>query len=237
MSDVPRFSGFPRDALLFFKAIEKNNNRDWFEAHKKNYQTSVLAPAEAFVSLLGPRLRKFSRDLSFDPRTNGTGSIKRIYRDVRFARDKSPYKTYLGILFWQGTRKAKKENPGFLFHLDADGGRVFAGLYGFPPDVLKVYRAALVDARLGRELAVAMETIGKKRGYELGGPHYKRVRQGFDPDHPRAELLRHNNLYARSPRIPPGIVTSPKLLDACFKHCAAMAPVVTWLAKVQKRGA
>ncbi len=235
MSDVPRFSGFPRDALRFFSAIKKNNDRTWFEAQKKNYQASVLATAEAFVSILGPRLRTLSKDLRFDPRTNGTGSVKRIYRDTRFSKDKSPYKTYLGILFWQGPRKAKKENPGFLFHLDEKGARIFAGLYAFPPDVLKAYRAALLDKRLGKELVFAMESIGKKRGYELGGPHYKRVPQGYDANHPRAELLRHNNLYAISPRIEPATVMSPKLLDACFKQCRDMAPLVSWLAKVERR--
>jgi uncharacterized protein (TIGR02453 family) len=233
MSDIPRFSGFPRDALRFYKAIKKNNNRTWFESHRADYQASVLTPAEAFVSILGPRLRALSKDVRFDPRTNGAGSVKRIYRDTRFSKDKTPYKTYLGILFWQGARKAKKENPGFLFHLDAGGGRVFAGLYAFPPDVLKAYRAAVIENRTGRKLAAAMESIGKMRGYELGGPHYKRVPQGCDPGHPRAELLRHNNLYALSPRIPPETVTSPKLLEVCFKHCRAMSPIVSWLAEVQ----
>ncbi len=233
MRDVPRFSGFPKEALQFFKAIKKNNNRKWFEAHKKEYQANVLAPAEAFVSMLGPRLKNISRDIRFDPRTSGTGSVKRIYRDTRFSKDKTPYKTYLGILFWEGNRKAKKENPGFLFHLDADGGRLFAGLYGFPADFLKAYREAVDDSRGGKELARALEAIAKKPGYTTGGPSYKRVPRGYPADHPRAELLRHSNLYALSPRIPASTISSPKLLDACFEHCKAMAPLVGWLARVE----
>ncbi|MDP3939869.1 MAG: DUF2461 domain-containing protein [Deltaproteobacteria bacterium] len=232
MRDVPRFSGFPKEALQFFKAIKKNNNRKWFEAHKKEYEANVLAPAEAFVSMLGPRLRSLSRDIRFDPRTSGTGSVKRIYRDTRFSKHKTPYKTYLGILFWQGNRKAKKENPGFLFHLDADGGRLFAGLYGFPPDYLKAYRESVDDSRRGKELARVLESIAKKPGYTTGEPSYKRVPQGYAADHPRAELLRHGNLYALSPRIPASTVSSPKLLDACFMHCKVMAPLVGWMAKV-----
>lgn len=235
MQDLPRFSGFPGEALRFFKAIKKNNNRKWFEAHKGEYQESVLAPAGAFVSLLGPRLRGLSRELRFDPSTGGSGSVKRIYRDIRFSKDKTPYKTYLGILFWQGNRKAKKENPGFLFHLDSDGGRVFAGLYAFPPDLLRAYRQAVDDDRLGKDLARVLEAIAKKPGYSAGGPSYKRVPRGYDAAHPRAELLRHSNLYALSPRIPASVVTSPKLLDVCFKHCQAMAPLVAWLARVDGR--
>jgi hypothetical protein len=90
---------------------------------------------------------------------------------------------------------------------------------------------------MGKRLAQALEAIAKKRGYETGGPRYKRVPQGYDPEHPRAELLRHGSLYALSPRIPATEVTTPKLLDVCFKHCQVMAPLVAWLAKVDQGAA
>jgi uncharacterized protein (TIGR02453 family) len=235
MNELIPFSGFPKECFRFFREISKNNNRRWFEDHKAEYQEVVLAPAQAFVTTLGHRLRTLSKEVRFDPRTSGTGSIRRIYRDTRFSKDKTPYKTHLGIIFWQGLRKSKTDNPGYFFHLDPHGAKVFAGMYLFPPALLGAYRSAVADNRLGRELIEGLESVRKRSGYKVADIHYKRVPSGYAPDHPRADLLRYNAVYAISPQVDKATAMTPKLVDVCFKHCRMMAPLNDWISKVARR--
>ncbi len=110
MSKTPNFYGFPAEALRFLEELSKNNNREWFNAHKQEYQDHVLAPAQDFVLALGERLRTISAGIIYDTRTSGSGSILRTHRDIRFSKDKTPYHTYVRMVFWEGSRK-KMENP------------------------------------------------------------------------------------------------------------------------------
>ena len=105
------FDGFSHDTVAFFEALQENNNKEWFNENKTNFERNVLEPARGFVVALGQRLKeKISQDIIADPRTDK--SIFRLYRDTRFSKNKSPYKTHMGIFFWEGERK-KLENPGF----------------------------------------------------------------------------------------------------------------------------
>ena len=107
------FTGFPREGIQFLRDIDDNNNRDWFEAHKHIYQTALVEPAQAFIVALGERLQTIAPNVQYDTRTNGSGSLMRIYRDVRFSKDKSPYKNWIGIVFWEGQGK-KTDNSSSL---------------------------------------------------------------------------------------------------------------------------
>ena len=114
----------------FLKDLESNNNRDWFQANKARYEDQIKEPALQFISDFGPLLRKVSPHFRADPRPNG-GSLFRIYRDVRFAKDKRPYKTHTGIQFrHEAGRDAHA--PGFYLHLES--GRVFVGAGIWHPD-------------------------------------------------------------------------------------------------------
>lgn len=235
MSSIPPFSGFPLEGLQFLEELTSNNNRDWFEAHRTAYQTYLIKPAQAFVVALGQRLQTLSPGITYDTRTSGVGSILRIHRDVRFSADKSPYKTNLGVLFWQGKRR-RVENPGFLFHMDAFNGAMFAGVYTFPKPLLDIYRSAVVDSHLGPELTTAIITVRNSGEYAIGGAHYKRVPRGYDPAHERADLLAYNGLYATSPHIAPDRLTQPDLVDLCFTHCHNMLALQQWLVKLYRWG-
>lgn len=226
-----KFGGFPQEGLHFFEALAHNNNREWFQAHKKDYQDYLQGPAQTFVVALGERLKTISGNIQYDTRLNGSGSIMRIYRDIRFSKDKTPYKTNLGIIFWEGRGK-KTDNPGFYFHLDAGGAMAHAGMHGFQKPMLTAYRDAVVDESLGRELAAILASLRDEGHYSIGGEHYKRVPRGYDPDHKRADLLRHNGLGVSSSLIDPATVASPELLDLCFDHFQKMAPLQQWLVKV-----
>jgi len=227
------FNGFSTDVLSFYKELTVNNNREWFQENKSRYQDGVLKPAQTFVETLGDRLKILSPAIQYDSRTSGVGSILRIYRDIRFSKDKTPYKTNLGIVIWEGFRK-KMENPGFYFHLDATGAVLYSGFYHFTSAFLKTYREAVHDKQIGEELVSILNELKEVEGYEFGGEHYKRVPSGYDKDHPRADLLRHKGLWGKSPFIPPELVSSSELVDVCFDYALQMIPLHKWLVEVDR---
>jgi uncharacterized protein (TIGR02453 family) len=231
MAETEAFAGFPSEALAFFKDLAENNNRDWFEAHRQVYLDRVLSPAQQFVVALGERLHALSPDIRYDTRTNGTGSIARIYRDIRFSADKTPYKTHLGMYFGVPGHK-RDEGGGYFIHLDATGGVVYTGVHGFTKPQLEAFRRAVLDETRGVGLEAAIAEVAGRGTYTVGGETLKRVPVGYDPHHPRAHLLRYTALYAHSPRIDPEVVTSAELVDVCYAHCWAMLPLHHWLAPV-----
>jgi uncharacterized protein (TIGR02453 family) len=234
MSEFPSFSGFPEEGVRFLADLRHNNNKEWFEANKSTYRDQLLSPAQAFVADLGERLKAISEGIIYDTRTNGSGSMMRIYRDVRFSKDKTPYKTWLSFIFWEGQGK-KTEHPGFYFRFSGEAAELAVGMHGFPKDTLAAYREAVADDKLGSELVSALHTIRDAGDYALGGEQYKRVPQGYDADHPRAALLRHKGIFGSPPPLDVALVATPELVDVCFEHFQTMAPLHRWLVKVDQR--
>jgi uncharacterized protein (TIGR02453 family) len=229
MIEPAAFSGFTKDTVRFFVGLRRHNNRDWFAAHRDMYESEVMAPARAFVAAMGERLRVVAPRIIAVPRVDK--SIFRLNRDTRFSQDPSPYKTNLGIYFWEGT-KGRMESPGFYFHFEPSFVLVSGGMYKFSETCLPRYRRAAVDAKLGRELRLIVTRLAAVEGCELGGTHYKRVPAGFDPGHPNAELLKHDGLYAGWEAGIPEEFYSARLLDYCLERCAPILPLHRWLAKL-----
>lgn len=227
MSDS-EFMGFPQAGLDFLRDLAQNNNRVWFEARKTDYQHHLLEPAQAFVNALGARLQSVDPDIRFDARSDGSGTLIRIHRDVRFSKDKSPYKTAIAGIFWNGEGK-KTERPGFGFHLEPRGMSLMAGIFGFSPEQIDAYRQAVLDKRLGEALIKSVVKVQSAGAYTIAGEQLKRVPAGFDPDHPRADWLRYKGLHAGAPAIPAKTVTTPQLLERVLEHFRAMAPIEQWL--------
>ena len=223
------FTGFPEQSVKFFKSLKRNNDREWFQKNKPVFEAQVIAPAKDFIVAMGEKLQSISPYIIAVPKSNR--SIFRIYRDTRFSPDKSPYKTHLGIFFWEGTRP-KMECPGFYFHLEPPNLMLGGGLYMFPRTMLEHYRNAAVHPEYGTELAEALKAITKFPENTLGGKHYKRVPTGFDPQHPNAELLLHNGLYAGSETPIPEEFYSEKLIDYCFKKYETLVPLHRWLVRL-----
>jgi uncharacterized protein (TIGR02453 family) len=228
MTATHAFTGFPAQGLQFLQDLARDNNRDWFQAHKDDYLNFVLAPAQAFVVALGERLRSLSPEIDYDAKSGGGGSIMRIYRDVRFSKDKRPYNTHVGMVFWEGRLK-RMENPGFFVGVEPTGAGVYVGQHLFSKPQLDVYRQAVVDEDLGSDLAKALVSLQDAGDYAIGGSHYKKVPPGYDPLHPRAELLKFNGLHASSRPIPPEQVQSPDFVEVCYRHCQNMSPLHRWL--------
>jgi uncharacterized protein (TIGR02453 family) len=225
------FTGFPPDGLAFLAGLAAHNERAWFVAHKQAYQATLLAPAQAFVGALGERLQALAPGIRVDPRSDGRGTLMRLSRDTRFSDDKTPYKTELSGLFWEGGDE-KTACPAFGFRLQADGMDLMAGLFTFAKDALQAFRTAVADEQQGAELATIIDSLRVKAGYAVQGAYYKRVPAGYDPNHPRADLLRYQGLYVHPPRLGVDVVCSATLVDRCFEHFQAMAPVQRWLVKV-----
>ncbi len=225
---MSNFTGFPQDAITFFEEIAIFNAKEWFEENKARFQESVQQPAQAFVEALGERLQTLAPGLQYSTSLNGSGSIMRIYRDVRFSKDKTPYKTNLGIAWWEGTGK-KMEEPGYYFQLDRSGAWLAGGMYIFPPATLAIYRKAVDYPQRGKALTEALATA-QKAGLRIDGSGaYSRVPTGYDKDHPRGELLKKKGIVAVSPAIALPTITSSALVDLCFDYAKAILPLHQWL--------
>ena len=182
------------------------------------------------MRVLGKRLRMLAPGIRVDPRTDGRGTLMRLSRDTRFSGDKTPYKTELSGLFWEGDSQ-KTACPAFGFRLQADGMDLMAGMFAFPKDALPMFRAAIIDEQLGSELVAILDSLGALVEYQVGGEQYRRVPTGYQSNHPRAALLRYQGLYMYPPRLGVDVVYSASLVDRCFEHFRAMAPLQRWLVK------
>ena len=165
------FNGFPEAGISFLQGLQENNNKAWFEAHRTEYEEYLLEPARAFASEMADRLSA----LTSEP---VEGKLFRIYRDVRFSKDKRPYKNHIGVAFGEAGRE-KGETPGFYFHLEPPTVMLGGGLHEFPKDFLEAYREVLADPVRAATARGLTETLACD-GYELWGKTYKRVPKGFD---------------------------------------------------------
>jgi len=229
MADDAVFSGFIKETVRFFTALRKNNNKEWFDRNRETYDRHVMGPAKLFVTAMGKRLKKIAPHIVAVPRVNK--SIFRINRDTRFSLDPTPYKTNLGILFWDGDR-SRLESSGYYFHLEPPDLWLGVGMYMIPDPLLGRYRKAIVDPKRGVEIAKITAAISAMAGFSLGGEHYKRVPAGFDPAHSNAALLKHKGLYASFEAKIPAEFFTARLVDYCFERYEPLAPLHRWLMKV-----
>lgn len=229
MDKDSRFEGFSKETFDFLNDLELNNNRSWFESNRGVYEDRVLRPAQEFVVEMGDRLKTISPRVSAIPIIDK--SIFRLYRDTRFSADKTPYKTHLGLLFWEGPRK-KLENPNYYVQLNKSSIFVGAGEYRFPADLLRTYRDSVVHPKRGAELKRILDRITANESYKIGGRHYKRVPRGYDPVHTNAELLLHNGLYTYYESALPDEIYSHRFVDYCFNILREMSPLQGWLDRV-----
>jgi uncharacterized protein (TIGR02453 family) len=210
--------------FAFEKELARNNRRDWFEKNKSRYEDEVKDPSLRFISDFGPHLRKISPHFLAIPKTVG-GSLFRIYRDVRFSKDKSPYKTHVGIHF---RHKAYRDAhaPGFYLHLEP--AQCFVGMGIWHPDgpTLKKIR----DAIVANPAAWKRASRGKKFSsrFDLAGDSLKRPPRGYDPEHPLIDDLRRKDFIAVA-NLSQKQVTSAGFLGEFVDLCKAGSPLVKYL--------
>jgi len=203
------FTGFPVAALDFYDDLEMDNTKSFWTAHKAVYESAVKAPMAALVSALEPEF--------------GTAKVFRPYRDVRFAKDKTPYKTHQGAFVPAGP------STGWYVQVGAAGVRVGVGFYEASPARLSALRDAIADDRRGKELQAILEAL-QGDGWELGGEKLRTSPRGYPSDHPRIELLRHKSLtVGRSYGFEPVIHTA-ELRELVRADWRAGRPLVEWVA-------
>ena len=185
--DSQVIAGIGPGLFKFLKELAVNNERAWFQENKARFETEARNPMLAFIGALGAPLGKISRHFDADPRPVG-GSMFRIYRDTRFAKDKSPYKTHLAAHFpYKGSAEGV-HGPGFYLHLEPGASFVGGGLWHADPDTLFKMRSAIAAK------PKAWKAI-RDSGLEIRGDALKRVPQGFPADHPWAEDLKRKDFY------------------------------------------
>ena len=187
------FSGLPKDYFDFFKELAANNNREWFEDNKPRFRENVQEPLAAFVEDMAPRLKRISKHFVADPRLNG-GSVFRIYRDVRFSKDKSPYKTHGAVQFRHALGKTAHA-PGFYVHLDPKDVFYGGGIWLPPsPQLLKI-REAIRDNAAKWKKAIGSSAFGSRFG-GVRGDALTRPPRGFDGDHALIDDIKRKSFFA-----------------------------------------
>jgi uncharacterized protein (TIGR02453 family) len=219
------FQGF-RDAKgSFFGTLAKNQNREWFQANKATFEEGWHLPMKALLADVFARI-----DSAFPHCDLEAPKVFRIYRDVRFSKDKVPYKTHIGgHISIKRTGKATEVPIALYFHVGHGECFAAAGHYQMDAPTLARFRAAVADEAKGRELEAALKRLSKK-GFAMASHEIcKRVPKGFDPEHPRAELLKYKGLTATFPETPKALLTSAKLTAHLTAQVKAAAPLVEWL--------
>jgi uncharacterized protein (TIGR02453 family) len=209
----------PSGVFRFLGDLDKNNNRDWFNANKQRYIEEVRDPLLEFVDAFAPRLEKISPVLVADSRPNG-GSLFRIYRDTRFSRDKRPYKTWVALRF--GHIDAREvPTPGFYLHMEPGRSFAAAGMWHTESGALKQIRDAIVaDPARWKKL--------KRRGLDAGDA-LKRAPRGYDPEHPLVEDLKLKG-FTLSESFTQKDVCAPDFLNRFTRACKGALPLMEFLA-------
>ncbi|MDP3315630.1 MAG: DUF2461 domain-containing protein [Devosia sp.] len=216
---------FPAETFAFLAGIAAHNEKTWFDANRALYDKGYVEAGKAFVAELGPRLRATSPGVQFDPRVNG--SIGRVNRDIRFSKDKRPYKDHLGLWFWHGDKKGRQQ-PGFWFGLTGRSVQLGVGLYGFDKPMLDDYRQSVLHPRSGKALLAAVTAVTSNGPYQIEGKTRKRLPKGFITDPDRLDYLLHEGLYT-SIDLPVEVAREPGFTDLCLEHYANTWPIAKWL--------
>lgn len=220
------FDGFQKQTQTFLRGLTRNNKKAWFEAHRDDYERYYMEPARQFVVAMGESLVKLDPEITADPRVNKT--IFRINRDVRFSRDKTPYKNHLDLWFYPNEERSGGRS-GFFFRMFADSLILGAGVHTFDKKTqLPTFRERVADDKSGKALARALASV-TRAGCRTGEPGYKKVPRGYDADHPRADLLRLDNVHAMVETKLPEEVHSKRFVAWCQRHFKKALPVHRWL--------
>ena len=201
------FTGFPVAALDFYDDLEVDNTRSFWEKHKDVYDTCVKAPMVALTDALAPEF--------------GEAKVFRPYRDVRFAKDKTPYKTH------QGAFVRAAEATGWYVEVSPRGVRTGGGFYRAEAPRLAALRAAIAHDTYGAELEAIVRRL-EEEGFEVGGEVLKTTPRGYDRDHPRIGLLRHKSLIASRALGFEPVIHTAELLDRVRDDWRATRPLVDW---------
>jgi len=218
------FAGFGADGLALLAALP-TRDKDWFAAHKAEYNEQLLEPAKGFAAAMIEALQDdVSPGIEGAPKVNG--SISPINNDLRFSPDKPPYKDHYLFKWWEGPEK--KTAPTLWVRLTADEVGLATGAM-FSPAALERWRSAVAADETGARLADAVAELVSKKKADIVGAELKRVPKPYEQDHPRGDLLRHKWLQIRWLEPTPSSIGSAAFVDWCSDRLVAAGAVHRWL--------
>ena len=218
------FSGFPESGLAFLRDLAAHNDRDWFEAHRAVWDNEIIPAMLSWCEELASRLSDLMPRLVFQPRVGG--SVYRLNRDIRFSRDKSPYKTHVAALLWEGGEK--HDAPGVYLHVSPGEVILGGGLYVFEEGRLDRFRKLLHDEGAAERLTEALAKA-KKHGLKPDGEKLQKPPRGFDPEGPYADLAKYKGLVVGKTVKPGGWLHSREALERSEAVARAYGPLHAWL--------
>ncbi len=220
----PVFGGFPAESLVFLRTLSKNNNREWFTEHRNDYLQFVKEPMESLLSVLVRPMREMLPGIEIDPKK----SVYRIYRDIRFSQDKSPYKTHAGASFTVAGRD-RKYDPGYYFHISPDEVVIAGGAYMIPAGQLKILRQALSERHEEFRNILASTDFVSHFG-KLDGDSLTRIPREYSAGHPAEDLLKMKSMYCWA-QIKPEIATHEDFVEILLEYFRTMTPLIAWQLK------
>jgi len=216
------FPGIPPAGIEFFRSLARHNKRDWFLPRKHIFEEQVKQPMRELVAAVNAAMMDFAPDYTTDP----DKAIYRIYRDTRFSKDKTPYKTHLAANFrWRGS--GRHEGAGFYFAISHKEVAIGGGFYMPTPEALLALRNHIADNYEELPKVAGSRTVRRLLG-EVQGEQLTRVPKGFAADHPAADWLRFKQ-YILYVVLEPEIASSPALLREIVQRFRAMTPFIAFL--------
>lgn len=216
------FVGFSEKTLPFLESIRKNNNKEWFENHRDEYEKYILNPSRAFVEEFGEHLQALEPSVNFSPKINK--SLFRIYRDTRrMGAIKVPLKHRIGFIFWQGNG-SRMQTSSFYLHFSPDELFVAVGVRWFEKPMLDAYREYIKDDKRRETLDKLLQELDSK-GYKAIEKGYKRFPKGFNANMSSAELSLYKGMATYKVLDPKLIVNGEELIDTLYKIYKEMLPL------------
>jgi uncharacterized protein (TIGR02453 family) len=216
------FPGFPREGIAFLRNLANNNDREWFTPRKETYEAQVRQPMFALLDAVQHEMARFAPAYLGDP----AKALYRIYRDTRFSKDKTPYKTHAGALLWHNSTQ-KNEGASFYFAISPKSLDIAGGLYSPDPQGLLAVRHHIAEDPAAFRATFEGRKVKKLMG-DLQGEALTRVPKGFDPASPAADLLRQKQLILFC-QLPVETAMAPKVVSEIVTRFEAMLPFVAFL--------
>ncbi len=215
------FTGFPKDGVSWFQGLAMAQNREWFHAHRDAYEALWLTPMKALLDELpGPLSKVYGRKV-------GAPKLFRLNRDVRFTKDKSPYKTHVAaVIPFEGF--TPMEGPAALYFSLGLEDMVAFGFYVLETPAVQRLRKLVLDEKTGPAVQKLVDAAAKKGLVSGGMEKLKRPPPGVSPEHPRVELLKQKSLALSRTDVPRRVRFSAGFKDWLVEQAAIAAPVVKW---------
>jgi uncharacterized protein (TIGR02453 family) len=217
------FPGFPREGIEFLRALKKNNDREWFTPRKATFESTVRQPMIELVSAIHREMLRFAPEYVGEP----SKCVYRIYRDTRFSKDKTPYKTFASALLLRNGFDKHTGGAAYYLSISPESIEVAGGIYMPDRDVLLAVRQHIADNHKEFRATYSKPKVKKLLG-ELQGEALSRVPKGFDPDHAAADLIRRKH-FLLDTQLEAALATTPKLLSEIVVRLEAMTPFIEFL--------